>query len=105
MEVIRIKDAKEYCEAYGVERNDWVSGAVDKVLACTSVIQYRNEDGHLLTIDIEYINSHMQSLKGWDNAINKTLSANDLSHLRRKQRAQAGQTIGELADDFEIGIA
>lgn len=63
------------------------------------------EDGHLVTIDIEYINSHMQSLKGWDNAINKTLSTNDLSHLRRKQRAQAGQTIVVLADYFEIGIA
>lgn len=103
MEIIRIKDAKEYCEAYDVERNDWAAGAIDKVLAGSSVIQYRNENGHLVTYDLEYIHSHMQSLKGFDDALHDFMANGSEKLLRGLERRQASLLIDDLANSWEIG--
>jgi hypothetical protein len=108
MEIIRLEEAKEYCDKHNVERNEWVAGAIDKVLAGTHYIHYKYESsGNLVNsvINREYMQSHMQSLTGFDDALYTALIVGDISELKDLEREQAMLTIGELADDFEIGIA
>lgn len=108
MQIIILEKAKEYCDKRNVERNDWVAGAIDKVLAGTHHIHYKYESsGNLVNsvINREYMQSHMQSLTGFDDALYTALIVGDISELESLERKQAMLTIGELADDFEIGIA
>ena len=108
MEIIRLEEAKEYCDKHNVERNDWVAGAIDKVLAGTHSIHYKYKSGKWVVnaeVGLEYIHSHMQSLKGFDKALNVLMVDGITLPLKDLQRKQAMLTIGELADDFEIGIA
>lgn len=108
MEIIKIKDAKEYCDKHNVERNEWVAGAIDKVLAGTHYIHHKyKSSGRLLNavVNREYLQSHMQSLSGFDDALYTALTVGDISELESLERDQAMLTIGELADDWEIGIA
>lgn len=108
MEIIRLEEAKEYCDKHNVERNAWVAGAIDKVIAGTHYIHYKyKSNGHLVNavINREYLQSHMQSLTGFDDALYTALIVGDISELESLEREQAMLTIGELADDFEIGIA
>jgi len=105
MEIIRLEEAKKYCDKHNVERNAWVAGAIDKLLVGTDLIQYRNKDMYLVAVDLEYIHSHMQSMEGFDLALHKFMSSGQGIMLRDIERKQAMLTIGELADDFEIGIA
>ncbi|MCP4989867.1 MAG: hypothetical protein GY928_28560 [Colwellia sp.] len=108
MEIIRLEEAKEYCDKHKVERNDWVAGAIDKVIAGTHYIHYKYESsGNLVNsvINREYMQSHMQSLSGFDDALYTALIVGDISELESLERDQSMLTIGELADDFEIGIA
>ena len=91
-----------------LERNAWVAGAIDKVLGGTHEVRYKYESGGYLVnavIDREYLQSHMQSLSGFDDALYTALIAGDISELESLERDQAMITIGELADDFEIGVA
>ena len=105
MQIIRLEKAKEYCDKHNVERNAWVAGAMDKLFDRTHIIQYRNKDNYLVTIDMEYIHSHMQSDMDFDDAFSKLMTYNERSALDDIEHEQLRQTIGDLADDFEIGIA
>ena len=108
MEIIRLEEVKEYCDKHNVERNAWVAGAIDKVLAGTHSIHYKHKSGKWVVnvdIDLSDIHSHMQSLKGFDDALSKSIANNSVVELNKLAEKQAGLTIGELADDFEIGIA
>ena len=104
MEIIRLEEAKEYCDKHNVERNAWVAGAIDRVLAGTHAIQY-NKDNFLALIDLRYLHSHMQSLGGFDRAFDVVMNTKNFVALDSLKKKQAMLTIGELADDFEIGIA
>lgn len=106
METIRLEEVKEYCEKHNVERNEWVAGAVGKVVAGTHEIRYSyKSSGYMVTsiVDRAYLQSHMQSLTGFDDALCTVLTVGDISELEALERDQAMLTIGELADDFEIG--
>lgn len=106
MEIIRLEEAKEYCDKYSVERNDWVAGAIDEVLAGTHEIRYAMKSGGykvMAVINREYLQSHMQSLSGFDDALYTALMVGDISELESLERDQAMLTIGELAEDWEIG--
>lgn len=103
METIRLEEVKEYCDKHNIGRNEWVAGGIDKVLAGTHVIQYKCDSGFKVTIDLEYIHSHMQSLNGFDLALHDFMINGSEKLLRGIERKQAVLTIGELADDFEIG--
>ena len=105
MEIIRLEEAKEYCDKYKVERNAWVAGAMDKLFDRTHIIQYRDKDNYLVTIDMKYIHSHMQSLKGFDDAFHKFMNSKNSTALSVLEVKQLCETIDELAGDFEIGIA
>jgi len=108
VEVIRLEEAKKYCDKHNVERNDWVNGAIRGVLAGTHHIHYKyKSSGHLVNsvINREYLQSHMQSLTGFDDALYTALITGDIGELESLEYDQAMLTIGELADDFEIGIA
>ncbi len=109
MQIIRLEKAKEYCDKHNVERNAWVAGAIDKVIAGTHEIRYESElllmPKVTVVVNLEYIHSHMQSLKGFDKALNVLMVDGIALPLKDLQRKQAMLTIGELADDFEIGIA
>lgn len=108
MEMIRLEKAKEYCDKHNVERNEWVAGAIRGVLAGTHYIHYKyKSSGHLVNscINREYMQSHMQSLSGFDDALYTALIVGDISELESLERDQAMLTIGQLAEDFEIGIA
>lgn len=103
MEIIRLEVEKEYCDKHNVRRNDWVAGAVHELLGGDSVVKYRNKNNHLVTIDLEYIHSHMQSMKGFDDALHSFMISSDRTALNELQYMQLRSTIGELADDWEIG--
>lgn len=106
MEIIRLEKAKEYCDKHNVERNDWVAGAIDKVLAGTHEVRYAIKSGGykvIAIIDRNYINSHMQSLKEFDEAFDRLMNDGVLVPLEKLRLKQAMLTIGELADDWEIG--
>lgn len=106
MEVIRLEKSKEWCDKHNVERNEWVAGAIDKVLTDTHAITYRREkDNVRIVITRETIQSEMQSAKTFDAVLSKAIDTLDVVPLLNLERKQAMLTIGELADDFEIGIA
>ena len=105
MQIIKLEEAKKYCDKHNVKRNDWVGGAIEGLLAGAHVIQYRHDGRYLATIDLEYIHSHMQSLTGFDEAFDLFMTLEDSDGLRSLRHEQAMLTIGELAEDFEIGIA
>lgn len=106
MEIIRLEEAKEYCDKHNVERNEWVQDTITALESqALSAIQYRNKDNHLVTVDLSYIHSHMQSLNGFDENFHLAMMTYDIEHLSNLQYRQIRKTVGELADDFEIGIA
>ena len=105
MNIVKLEQVKEYCDKHKVERNDWVAGAIDGVLNGKYIIQYRNKDNYLVVVDSRYIHSHMQSLAGFDEILTCSIESDSVAALNVMARKQAMLTIGELADDFEIGIA
>lgn len=108
MQIIKLEEVKEYCDKHNVERNEWVGGAIDEVIGGNHYIHYKyKSSGHLVNavINREYLQSHMQSLSGFDDALYAALIYGDINGLKDLEKKQAILTIGELADDFEIGIA
>ena len=108
MEIIRLEEAKEYCDKHNVERNEWVAGAMEQVLDGTHAIEYvMTVSGREVKskVDRDYINSHMQSHEDFDYAFNELMNGVNIMPLVKLQLKQAMLTIGELANDFEIGIA
>ena len=103
METINIHQAKAYCDANNIERNEWVLGMVDKVESGECHIEYRRHDGMKVVIDKKsYIHHMFESA----DMVKPTLAAlsNDFSALRAEYIKAVTEVIGNLADDWEIGV-
>jgi len=103
MKTINIHQAKEYCETYDIDRNEWVAGAVDKVKGGGYQIEYRRHDGMKVVIDKKAFIHHM--LESADMSTPIHLALNDNLHSLREAYIEAvTEVIGNLADDWEIGV-
>ena len=103
MKTINIHQAKEYCEANNIDRNEWVAGAIEKVADGTHEIEYRRYDGVKVTVDEQACIHHM--LEGTDmvHSIYAALS-DDVSVLRTEYIKAVTEVVGDLGDEREVGL-
>lgn len=102
-ETINIHKAKAYCEANNIDRNEWVAGVIDKVAGGECHIEYRRYDGVKVTVDEQACVHHMLESTDMLHPISVALS-NDVSVLRAEYIKAVTEVVGNLADEWEIGL-
>lgn len=103
MKKINIHQVKEYCAANNIDRNDWVAGAIEKVAGGNHEIEYRRYDGVKVTVDTQACIHHMLESTDMANSIYAALS-DDTSALHREYIKAVTEVVGDLADEWEIGL-
>lgn len=103
METINIHQAKEYCAANNIDRNEWVAGAADKIAGGNYQIEYRRYDGVKVTVDEQACIHHMLESTDMLNSVYAALS-NDVSVLHAEYIKAVTEVVGNLADEWEVGL-